>query len=203
MKNTLLAGVLLAIGAWTAGASAQPQPVTVTLVNNQIPDVAPIVVDRNMLRTETGIHRLVRKSPFDSNARRHTSFASVFVYPEVDESVEVDINPADLRIDVYRASGAGGQHAPHRQVCTSDSTASAADALRIPLIGFLDPRRLDRLEDLLARAFWIVAELRQRTDPIMQIGEADRVRIDVRMRFGQRNGDFGDIGPLHLCPFRP
>jgi peptide chain release factor 2 len=63
-----------------------------------------------MLRTETGIHRLVRKSPFDSNARRHTSFASVFVYPEVDESVEIEINPADLRIDVYRASGAGGQH---------------------------------------------------------------------------------------------
>ena len=62
------------------------------------------------LRTETGIHRLVRKSPFDSNARRHTSFASVFVYPEVDESIAVEINPADLRIDVYRASGAGGQH---------------------------------------------------------------------------------------------
>jgi peptide chain release factor 2 len=63
-----------------------------------------------MLRTETGIHRLVRKSPFDSNARRHTSFASVFVYPEVDETIEVEVNPADLRIDVYRASGAGGQH---------------------------------------------------------------------------------------------
>ncbi len=63
-----------------------------------------------MLRTETGVHRLVRKSPFDSNARRHTSFASVFVYPEVDDTVEVEINPADLRIDVYRASGAGGQH---------------------------------------------------------------------------------------------
>jgi len=62
------------------------------------------------LRTETGVHRLVRKSPFDSNARRHTSFASVFVSPEVDESVEVEINPADLRVDVYRASGAGGQH---------------------------------------------------------------------------------------------
>ena len=62
------------------------------------------------LRTETGIHRLVRKSPFDSGARRHTSFASVFVYPEVDDSIEVDINPADLRIDTYRASGAGGQH---------------------------------------------------------------------------------------------
>jgi peptide chain release factor 2 len=62
------------------------------------------------LRTETGIHRLVRKSPFDSNARRHTSFASVFVYPEVDESIAIDVNPADLRIDTYRASGAGGQH---------------------------------------------------------------------------------------------
>jgi peptide chain release factor 2 len=63
-----------------------------------------------MMRTETGVHRLVRKSPFDSNARRHTSFASVFIYPEVDDNVEVEINPADLRIDVYRASGAGGQH---------------------------------------------------------------------------------------------
>ena len=62
------------------------------------------------LRTESGVHRLVRKSPFDSNARRHTSFSSVFVYPEVDDSIEVEINPADLRIDTYRASGAGGQH---------------------------------------------------------------------------------------------
>lgn len=62
------------------------------------------------LRTETGVHRLVRKSPFDSGARRHTSFAAVFISPEIDDSVEVDINPADLRIDVYRASGAGGQH---------------------------------------------------------------------------------------------
>ncbi len=62
------------------------------------------------LRTETGVHRLVRKSPFDSGGRRHTSFAAVFVSPEIDDSVEVDINPADLRVDVYRASGAGGQH---------------------------------------------------------------------------------------------
>ncbi|KAA0091045.1 peptide chain release factor 2 [Trinickia soli] len=62
------------------------------------------------LRTETGIHRLVRKSPFDSSGGRHTSFSSVFVYPEIDDSIEVDINPADLRIDTYRASGAGGQH---------------------------------------------------------------------------------------------
>ena len=62
------------------------------------------------LKTETGVHRLVRKSPFDSGNRRHTSFASVFVTPEVDDNIEIDINPADLRIDVYRASGAGGQH---------------------------------------------------------------------------------------------
>ena len=69
-----------------------------------------------MLRTETGVHRLVRKSPFDSGARRHTSFASVFVYPEVDDTIEIDINPADLRVDTYRSSGAGGQH-----VNTTDS----------------------------------------------------------------------------------
>lgn len=62
------------------------------------------------LRTETGVHRLVRKSPFDSGGRRHTSFSSVFVSPEIDDNVEIDINPADLRVDVYRASGAGGQH---------------------------------------------------------------------------------------------
>ena len=62
------------------------------------------------LRTETGIHRLVRKSPFDANARRHTSFASVYIYPEIDDSIEITINPADLRVDVFRASGAGGQH---------------------------------------------------------------------------------------------
>jgi len=62
------------------------------------------------LRTETGVHRLVRKSPFDSNARRHTSFASVFVSPEIDDDIDISINPADLRTDVYRSSGAGGQH---------------------------------------------------------------------------------------------
>ena len=68
------------------------------------------------LRTETGVHRLVRKSPFDSGNRRHTSFASVFVSPEIDDNVEIEINPADLRVDTYRSSGAGGQH-----VNTTDS----------------------------------------------------------------------------------
>jgi peptide chain release factor 2 len=68
------------------------------------------------LRTETGVHRLVRKSPFDANHKRHTSFASVFVSPEIDENIEIEINPADLRVDTYRAQGAGGQH-----VNTTDS----------------------------------------------------------------------------------
>jgi len=63
-----------------------------------------------LLRTETGVHRLVRKSPFDSSGGRHTSFASLFVYPEIDDSIEIDINPADVRVDTFRASGAGGQH---------------------------------------------------------------------------------------------
>ena len=62
------------------------------------------------LRTENGVHRLVRKSPFDSGNRRHTSFASVYAYPEIDDSFEIEVNPADLRVDTYRASGAGGQH---------------------------------------------------------------------------------------------
>jgi len=68
------------------------------------------------LRTETGVHRLVRKSPFDSGGRRHTSFASIFLSPEIDDNIEIDINPADLRVDTYRSSGAGGQH-----VNTTDS----------------------------------------------------------------------------------
>ena len=68
------------------------------------------------LRTETGVHRLVRKSPFDSGNRRHTSFASVFIYPEINEDIDIEINPSDLRIDTYRSSGAGGQH-----VNTTDS----------------------------------------------------------------------------------
>jgi peptide chain release factor 2 len=76
------------------------------------------------LRTETGVHRLVRKSPFDSSGRRHTSFASVFVSPEIDDNVDIDINPADLRIDVYRSSGAGGQHV--------NTTESAVRITHIP-----------------------------------------------------------------------
>ncbi|MFT6262913.1 MAG: peptide chain release factor 2 [Dasania sp.] len=75
------------------------------------------------LKTESGVHRLVRISPFDSNARRHTSFSSAWVYPVIDDNIEIDINPADLRIDVYRASGAGGQH-----VNTTDSAVRITHA---------------------------------------------------------------------------
>ena len=75
------------------------------------------------LRTETGVHRLVRKSPFDSANGRHTSFCSLFVYPEVDDSIEIDINPADIRVDTYRASGAGGQH-----INTTDSAVRMTHA---------------------------------------------------------------------------
>jgi len=98
---------------------AEAQDFKVEIIEKSMGDVAGIksatvkVIGEyafGFLRTETGVHRLVRKSPFDSGNRRHTSFASLFAYPEIDDSVEVEINPADLRIDTYRASGAGGQH---------------------------------------------------------------------------------------------
>ena len=83
------------------------------------------------LRTESGVHRLVRKSPFDSGNRRHTSFAAVFIAPEIDDAIEVDINPADLRIDVYRASGAGGQHVNSCLLYTSPSPRDVEES-RMP-----------------------------------------------------------------------
>jgi peptide chain release factor 2 len=127
------------------------------------------------LRTETGIHRLVRKSPFDSNARRHTSFCSVFVFPEVDDSIEIDINPADVRTDTYRASGAGGQHinktdsavrlthpvghrraVPERPFPAPQQGRSLVDAARPPLRAELRKRQSEqqKLEDAKSDIGW-------------------------------------------------
>jgi len=119
------------------------------------------------LRTETGIHRLVRKSPYDSNARRHTSFASVFVYPEVDDSIEIEVNPADVRVDTFRASGAGGQHI--------NKTDSAVRLTHAPS-GIVVQCQNDRSQHRNRAEAWAMlksrlyeAELRKRRDAAQQL----------------------------------
>ncbi|PHV11764.1 peptide chain release factor 2 [Chitinimonas sp. BJB300] len=125
------------------------------------------------LRTETGVHRLVRVSPFDSNARRHTSFSSVFIYPEVDDSIEIEINPADLRIDTYRASGAGGQHI--------NKTDSAVRITHVPtniVVQCQNDRSQHRNKDeamQMLRAKLYEAELRKRMEAqqALEAGKSD------------------------------
>ncbi len=165
------------------------------------------------LRTETGVHRLVRKSPFDSGNRRHTSFASVFVYPEVDDDIEIDINPADLRIDTYRASGAGGQHVnrtdsairithlPTNTVvqCQSDRSqhknrASAMKQLRAKLYDLEQNKRMadqKALEDNKSDIGW-GAQIRSYV--------LDQSRIKD-LRTGFESSNTGDILDGNLDPF--
>jgi len=129
------------------------------------------------LRTETGVHRLVRKSPFDSGNRRHTSFASVQVYPEVDDSIEVDINPADLRIDTYRASGAGGQHI--------NKTDSAVRITHIPtntVVQCQDDRsqHRNRAEAMnMLRAQLYALELNKRNEEKQALEDAKTAKTDI------------------------
>ncbi len=125
------------------------------------------------LRTETGVHRLVRKSPFDSGNRRHTSFASVFVSPEVDDSIEIDINPADLRVDTYRASGAGGQHV--------NRTESAIRITHIPS-GIVVACQSDRsqhknrstaMKQLQSKLYDMEMQKRRATQQVLEDGKSD------------------------------
>jgi peptide chain release factor 2 len=165
------------------------------------------------LRTETGVHRLVRKSPFDSGNRRHTSFASVFVYPEVADDIDIDINPADLRIDTYRASGAGGQHVnrtdsairithlPTNTVvqCQSDRSqhknrASAMKQLRAKLYDLEQNKRMAEqkvLEDNKSDIGW-GAQIRSYV--------LDQSRIKD-LRTGFESSNTGDILDGNLDPF--
>jgi len=125
------------------------------------------------LRTETGVHRLVRVSPFDSNARRHTSFCSVFIYPEVDDSIEIEINPADLRVDTYRASGAGGQH-----INKTDSAVRITHAPSGIVVQCQNDRSQHRNRDeamQMLRAKLYEAELRKRMEAqqALEAGKSD------------------------------
>ena len=125
------------------------------------------------LRTETGVHRLVRKSPFDSGNRRHTSFASVFVSPEVDDSIEIDINPADLRIDTYRASGAGGQHV--------NRTESAIRITHLPsgiVVACQNDRsqhknRSTAMKQLQSKLYDLEMQKRRATQQVLEDGKSD------------------------------
>jgi peptide chain release factor 2 len=125
------------------------------------------------LRTETGVHRLVRKSPFDSGNRRHTSFAAVFVSPEVDDDFEIDINPADLRIDVYRASGAGGQHVNRTESAVRITHAPSGIVVQCQNDRSQHKNRATAMKQLKAKLYELEMQKRNAEQQVVEEGKAD------------------------------
>lgn len=125
------------------------------------------------LRTETGVHRLVRKSPFDSGNRRHTSFASVFVSPEVDDNIDIDLNPADLRIDVYRASGAGGQHVNRTESAVRITHLPTNTVVQCQNDRSQHKNKAQAMKQLKARLYELELQKRRAEASVVEEGKAD------------------------------